>query len=155
MPGVTRNETGGREVVSLTYDAYPEMARPKLEEIARRALEEFEICAVAAVHRIATLPVGEASVGIAVSAPGVGVLSLNANGGANALARQRPERIVGLHYFVHPAQNRLLEVIPGPPTSPAAPPVKVKDRKGFLAVVAPSSDVRTGSPSWVQTSSWM
>ncbi|MEN8151974.1 MAG: molybdenum cofactor biosynthesis protein MoaE, partial [Planctomycetota bacterium] len=29
--GVTRNETGGREVVSLTYDAYPGMARPKLE----------------------------------------------------------------------------------------------------------------------------
>jgi enoyl-CoA hydratase/3-hydroxyacyl-CoA dehydrogenase len=29
-----------------------------------------------------------------------------------------PERIVGLHYFFHPAQNRLLEVIPGPQTSP-------------------------------------
>jgi len=31
----------------------------------------------------------------------------------------RPERIVGLHYFFHPAQNRLLEVIPGPQTSAA------------------------------------
>ncbi|MBW2277177.1 MAG: enoyl-CoA hydratase/isomerase family protein, partial [Deltaproteobacteria bacterium] len=30
-----------------------------------------------------------------------------------------PERIVGLHYFFHPAQNRLLEVIPGPQTSVA------------------------------------
>jgi len=29
----------------------------------------------------------------------------------------RPERVVGLHYFYHPAQNRLLEVIPGPRTS--------------------------------------
>ncbi|HUT76749.1 MAG TPA: 3-hydroxyacyl-CoA dehydrogenase NAD-binding domain-containing protein, partial [Polyangia bacterium] len=29
----------------------------------------------------------------------------------------RPERIVGLHYFFHPAQNRLLEVIPGKATS--------------------------------------
>ncbi len=31
-----------------------------------------------------------------------------------------PERIIGLHYFFHPAQNRLLEVIPGPKTSPVA-----------------------------------
>ena len=67
--GTTRNETGGREVISLTYEAYPEMARPKLEEIARRAREQFEISAVAAVHRIATLAVGEISIGIAVSAP--------------------------------------------------------------------------------------
>jgi enoyl-CoA hydratase/3-hydroxyacyl-CoA dehydrogenase len=29
----------------------------------------------------------------------------------------RPERVVGLHYFFHPAQNRLLEVIPGKATS--------------------------------------
>jgi enoyl-CoA hydratase/3-hydroxyacyl-CoA dehydrogenase len=29
-----------------------------------------------------------------------------------------PERICGLHYFYHPAKNRLVEVIPGPHTSP-------------------------------------
>jgi enoyl-CoA hydratase/3-hydroxyacyl-CoA dehydrogenase len=32
----------------------------------------------------------------------------------------RPERLVGLHYFFHPAQNRLLEVIPGPVTAAEA-----------------------------------
>jgi enoyl-CoA hydratase/3-hydroxyacyl-CoA dehydrogenase len=30
----------------------------------------------------------------------------------------RPELVVGLHYFFHPAKNRLLEVIPGPETKP-------------------------------------
>ena len=30
----------------------------------------------------------------------------------------RPDRFVGLHYFYHPAKNRLLEVIPGEQTSP-------------------------------------
>jgi len=66
--GTTRNETHGREVVSLAYEAYPEMAEPKLVEIANRALARFDVLRVAAVHRIATLSVGEISVGIAVSA---------------------------------------------------------------------------------------
>lgn len=30
-----------------------------------------------------------------------------------------PERVVGLHYFYHPAKNRLVEVIPGKGTDPA------------------------------------
>ena len=30
----------------------------------------------------------------------------------------RPDRFVGLHYFYHPAKNRLLEVIPHEKTSP-------------------------------------
>jgi enoyl-CoA hydratase/3-hydroxyacyl-CoA dehydrogenase len=32
----------------------------------------------------------------------------------------RPERIVGLHYFYHPAKNRLVEVVPGAKTDPDA-----------------------------------
>ncbi|MDJ0765070.1 MAG: 3-hydroxyacyl-CoA dehydrogenase NAD-binding domain-containing protein [Myxococcota bacterium] len=35
-----------------------------------------------------------------------------------AVGLAHPERVIGLHYFFHPAQNRLLEVIPGPQTSP-------------------------------------
>ena len=31
---------------------------------------------------------------------------------------KHPERMVGLHYFYHPAKNRLVEVIPGEATSP-------------------------------------
>ncbi|HKQ62311.1 MAG TPA: 3-hydroxyacyl-CoA dehydrogenase NAD-binding domain-containing protein [Candidatus Polarisedimenticolaceae bacterium] len=34
-------------------------------------------------------------------------------------ATRRPERVVGLHYFYHPAKNRLVEVVPGARTDPA------------------------------------
>ncbi len=34
-----------------------------------------------------------------------------------AEATERPDRVVGLHYFFHPAKNRLVEVIPGEATS--------------------------------------
>jgi enoyl-CoA hydratase/3-hydroxyacyl-CoA dehydrogenase len=35
-----------------------------------------------------------------------------------AAATRRPDRVVGMHFFYHPAKNRLVEVIPGPETSP-------------------------------------
>ena len=34
-----------------------------------------------------------------------------------AKATHRPDRFIGLHFFYHPAKNRLLEIIPGPLTS--------------------------------------
>jgi len=37
-----------------------------------------------------------------------------------AAATTRPERVVGLHYFYHPAKNRLVEVVAGKTTDPAA-----------------------------------
>ena len=66
--GTTRNETHGREVVSLAYEAYEEMALGKMEEIAAEAGRRFEIQKVAIHHRVGLLAVGEVSVGIAVSA---------------------------------------------------------------------------------------
>ena len=39
---------------------------------------------------------------------------------AVAEGAKRPERMIGLHYFFHPAQNRLLEVIPAAATSAQA-----------------------------------
>ncbi|HDR17083.1 MAG TPA: 3-hydroxyacyl-CoA dehydrogenase family protein, partial [Desulfobacteraceae bacterium] len=35
-----------------------------------------------------------------------------------AAATGRPDRFIGLHFFYHPAKNRLLEIIPGSATSP-------------------------------------
>ena len=35
-----------------------------------------------------------------------------------ATVTRRPGHVVGLHYFFHPAKNRLLEVVPGPLTRP-------------------------------------
>jgi enoyl-CoA hydratase/3-hydroxyacyl-CoA dehydrogenase len=62
-----------------------------------------------------------------------------------AAATARPERVVGLHYFYHPAKNRLLEVIAGPRTSPASfaaawtfaeasgkTPIRSADAPGFV-----------------------
>ena len=37
-----------------------------------------------------------------------------------AAATTRPERVVGLHYFFHPAKNRLVEVVAGQATNPIA-----------------------------------
>lgn len=67
--GTTRNETGGREVKSLDYEAYGEMAAKELHRIAKRALARFAVAKIAVAHRLGTLVVGEISVGIAVSAP--------------------------------------------------------------------------------------
>jgi len=39
--------------------------------------------------------------------------------GELASVTERPGKVVGLHYFFHPAKNRLLEVIPGHLTDPA------------------------------------
>jgi len=36
-----------------------------------------------------------------------------------AEAASRPERVIGLHYFFHPAKNRLVEVVPAATTDPA------------------------------------
>ena len=66
--GTTRNETGGREVASLTYEAYGEMAEGKLAEVVETAKRRFEVLKVAVLHRTGTLEVGGISVGIAVSA---------------------------------------------------------------------------------------
>ena len=58
-----------REVAELEYEAYAEMAEPQMAEIVRRAIERHGLCAAAAEHRVGTVPLSEASVAIAVSAP--------------------------------------------------------------------------------------
>ena len=58
-----------REVPALEYEAYAEMAERKLAAIVAAAIERHGLCAAAAEHRIGAVPLGEASVTIAVSAP--------------------------------------------------------------------------------------
>jgi molybdopterin synthase catalytic subunit len=58
-----------RPVQTLWYEAYGPMAERKLREIVERTERQFEVTAVACVHRTGEVPVGEASVAIAVSAP--------------------------------------------------------------------------------------
>jgi molybdopterin converting factor subunit 1 len=58
-----------REVPRLEYEAYAEMAEPRMTEILERAIERHGLCAAAVEHRVGTVPLSEPSVAIAVSAP--------------------------------------------------------------------------------------
>lgn len=89
--GVVRDNTDGRKVLYLEYEAYAGMA----EEMLRRIGDEIQarwksIRQVAIVHRIGRLEVGEASVVIALS------------------AAHRPEMFDALHYAI----DRLKEIVP-------------------------------------------
>lgn len=66
--GVTRNHNDGRQVTGLAYEAYPDMAVREMERIGAEARSRWDIHRIAIVHRIGTVPIGEASVVIAVSA---------------------------------------------------------------------------------------
>jgi molybdopterin synthase catalytic subunit len=67
--GVVRNENGGRPVRHLEYEAYEEMARPLMEEIAAEAGRRWPVTDVHIVHRLGRLEIGEPSVAVAVAAP--------------------------------------------------------------------------------------
>jgi molybdopterin synthase catalytic subunit/molybdopterin converting factor small subunit len=57
-----------REVPTLEYEAYVEMAREKIRELAEAVVAEHGLAAVAVMHRIGTVPLMEPSIVIAVSA---------------------------------------------------------------------------------------
>ena len=61
--GVTRG------VEKLEYEAYTEMAEPRIQAILREAIDRHGVCAAAAEHRVGTVPLSEPSVAVAVSAP--------------------------------------------------------------------------------------
>ena len=67
--GVVREQTRGRQVRYLEYEAYREMAIPKMREIVDEIHQKWKVDEIAMMHRIGHLQVGEASVAIAVSAP--------------------------------------------------------------------------------------
>src|SRR4051812_8833153 len=58
-----------REVDELDYEAYVEMAEPRLAAIADEEAVRHGLCAVAVEHRTGTVPLSEPSVLVAVSAP--------------------------------------------------------------------------------------
>lgn len=58
-----------RDVPRLDYEAYEEMALDSMRTIATAAVTRHGLCAAAVEHRIGTVPLSEASILIAVSAP--------------------------------------------------------------------------------------
>jgi molybdopterin synthase catalytic subunit len=66
--GTTRNENEGRVVERLEYEAYETMAVDEMRRIGDDIARRWGVVAVAMVHRVGVVPVGEASVAVAVSA---------------------------------------------------------------------------------------
>ncbi len=88
--GTTRDENAGRRVTRLEYEAFASMAVREMRRLARTARRRWPIRRVAMVHRIGVVPVGEASVGIAVS------------------AAHRTEAFEACHWLI----DRLKEIVP-------------------------------------------
>jgi molybdopterin synthase catalytic subunit len=67
--GTTRDVNEGRAVERLEYEAYREMAVSEMACIGAEIERRWPVAAVAMVHRVGIVPIGEASVAVAVSAP--------------------------------------------------------------------------------------
>jgi MoaE-MoaD fusion protein len=67
--GTTRNESRGRVVQHLDYEAYEGMAEQVMAEIATSLKQRYDVCEIAIHHRTGRVEIGEPSVVIAVSAP--------------------------------------------------------------------------------------
>jgi len=65
--GVVRDNTRGRRTLYLNYEAYEEMALKQMDGLMAQALQQFPIRAVAIVHRLGRLEIGETSVLIVVA----------------------------------------------------------------------------------------
>lgn len=65
--GTAREFTEGRQTVSLDYEAYRPMAERTLTDLANQALRRWAIEKLCIVHRLGHVPLGEASVAVAVS----------------------------------------------------------------------------------------
>lgn len=66
--GTTRDQSEGRAVEELEYEAYAEMAGAKMRGIGEEMRKRWDLVGIAMIHRVGRVPVGEASVVIAVSA---------------------------------------------------------------------------------------
>jgi molybdopterin synthase catalytic subunit len=88
--GTTRSENAGRRVVRLEYEAFTRMAEREMRGLAAAAARRWRLRRVAMVHRIGLVPVGQASVGIAVS------------------AGHRAEAFAACHWLI----DRLKEIVP-------------------------------------------
>lgn len=67
--GTVRELTQGKKTIALDYDAYPQMAVSKMNELIDEAAENWPIQKVAIIHRTGHLDLAEVSVAIAVSCP--------------------------------------------------------------------------------------
>jgi|SRR5690348_8522204 len=69
--GTTRAESNNqtRPLHALDYEAYADMVQPQLQDLARRARQQWPIVKLALLHRTGRVALAEPSVVIAVSTP--------------------------------------------------------------------------------------
>ena len=67
--GDAREQTAGRRVTGLHYEAYESMALAGLEALGAEMRRVHGVSAVACAHRLGPVPVGESAMVLAVSAP--------------------------------------------------------------------------------------
>ena len=65
--GTVRNETKGREVVALEFEAYEPMAITEMKKIAQDAMHKWPLLSVIIHHRVGRLVPGDIPVIISVS----------------------------------------------------------------------------------------
>ncbi len=65
--GTVRNQTKGKSVIRLDFEAYEPMAILEMRKIAVQAVEQFSLKKISVHHRVGTLAIGEVPVVIAVS----------------------------------------------------------------------------------------
>jgi molybdopterin synthase catalytic subunit len=67
--GVVRDHHEGKAVESIFYDAYRPMAEKEIDTIVREVQAQFADVALAVVHRLGYLVVGDASIAIVAASP--------------------------------------------------------------------------------------
>lgn len=67
--GTIRSPNAGREVSSMYYDCYIDMAEQEIKRISDEARARRRLGAVEIIHRVGEVPVGEISLLVIVSAP--------------------------------------------------------------------------------------
>ena len=68
--GVVRNQTKGRPVISLHYEAYPPMAVKEMRRIGGEIRERWpQIDRIGMIHRFGELAISESSIVIVVTSP--------------------------------------------------------------------------------------
>ena len=65
--GTVRDHDGGKQVDGLEYSAHPS-ALDRLREVCENVATKYDVRAVAAVHRVGTLALGDAAVVVATAA---------------------------------------------------------------------------------------
>ena len=67
--GTVRSTNEGRVVTGIDYSAYEEMAVSEMNRILEEASSRFAIDGALIEHRVGTLAIGDASIGVVIAAP--------------------------------------------------------------------------------------